>query len=438
MSQPSAVPENPTGSRFGWPKPARVEELKKLSADSKETFRLEFQDRLQAFPVVRVAIDLPKYRMANGRTASLQPEYMALHPEARADLFTGDPELWDAQEAQHNLLLKLAKQSDLKAFFEDVSNKQVDPILVDEHGFVVNGNRRLSTWRELYHQNATKYAHFRNIDVAVLPHCEEREIDRLEATLQIQKDIKADYVWHAEANMMLAKQRRYGFSNKDLAELYKRKESDIAELIDMRSYADEYLTSRGKKDHWSDVSDEFAFRKIAQLRKKLISVHKQEAFKHLAFALIDRPEEVGGRLYDAVPKLFEHLDDVIVKVNGTLGLTDTANMDAALEELLGGGATGGTSSEGMAISTALSDSKSIDDARKVVLETLETQELLKKNSRDADFLLECCSKAHSALRTAVGKGLRPESNRQGVAEQLDEIAALSLKIRQWLDENAQA
>ena len=82
----------------------------------------------------------------------------------------------------------------------------------------------------------------------MLPHSEEKEIDRLEATLQITKDIKADYSWDSKANMMLAKQKRDGFSNKELGELYDMKESDVEELFDMRAYADEYLRSRGKTD----------------------------------------------------------------------------------------------------------------------------------------------------------------------------------------------
>ena len=75
-------PDSATGSRFGWPKPSRIEEFKKLAPSSTETARLVFQDKLQAFPIIRVGIDLPKYRMANGRTASLQAEFLAKNPKA--------------------------------------------------------------------------------------------------------------------------------------------------------------------------------------------------------------------------------------------------------------------------------------------------------------------------------------------------------------------
>ena len=203
-------------------------------------------------------------------------------------------------------LLKLGKQSDLQKYFEDTANKQVDAIVLDENGFVVNGNRRLSAWRELVQEDSARYGHFRHIDVAVLPHSEEKEIDRLEATLQITKDIKANYSWDSKANMMLAKQKRDGFSNRELGELYDMKESEVQKLLDMRDYADEYLRSRGKTNLWSLVSgQELAFDKLVSSRQKVAGVGNQEVFKQAAYTLIDNPDEAGGRLYEAIPAIVE-------------------------------------------------------------------------------------------------------------------------------------
>lgn len=437
MTTPSPFLESPTGSRFGWPKPLRIAEFQKLIPLSTETTRLVFQDKLQAFPIIRVSIDLPKYRMANGRTASLQAEYLAKTPKAPTTMFSGDPELWEAQEAQHGLLLQLAKQADLRKYFEDVANKQVDPLLLDENGFVVNGNRRLATWRELLHDDPAQYGHFRHIDVAILSHCNEREIDRLEATLQIEKDIKADYAWDAEANMMLIKQKRDGFSNKDLADLYKMKESEIQELLDMRAYADEYLVSRGKKDHWSQVSEhEYAFRKLASARHKISGIGKQEVFKQAAFALIDKPEEAGGRLYDAIPAVMEHLDVVVTKLHDSFPCNDQSGGDTEdLEDFFGGGASSASDSRDIPLAKEIQKAENAEKARKIIVEVIESQRLLKKDSKDAEYLLDCCSKAQAALVAAVGKGLRPESKQQGVAKQLDEIEMLITKIRGWLEKS---
>lgn len=428
----------PATSRFGWPKPARMEEFKKLLATpAGATFRIVFQGKTIDLPIIRVPIDLPKYRMTNGRTASLQAEHLAKNPTAQSDLFAGDAELWNSQEVQHGLLLQVAKQSDLRKYFEDTTNKQVEPILLDENGFVVNGNRRLSTWRDLYHTDSVIYGHFRHIDVAVLPHCDEKEIDRLEATLQIAKDIKADYSWDAEANMMLAKQLRDGFSNKELAELYDMKESEVQELMDMRAYADEYLRSRKKTNLWSQVSEhEFAFKKIVSSRQRITSIGRQEVFKQAAFALIDNPDETGGRLYDAIPAIVESLDLIKEKLQAEFEVKpEAAAVD--LNDLFGGAPlVAGESLLDMPLAKEIQKPESAEKARKIIVEVIESQRQLKKDSKSAGYLLDCCAKAQSALTAAVKDGLRPESNLAGVAKQLDQIQAQVEKIRTYLDEHA--
>jgi len=424
-------------SRFGWPRPARTEEFKKLlDSTPTATYRIEFQSKTMDIPIIRVPIDLPKYRMNNGRTASLQAEHLARNPSAQSDLFSGDAELWNSQEVQHGLLLKLANQSDLRKYFENTSNKQVEPILLDENGFVINGNRRLATWRNLYHTDNLKYGHFRNIDIAVLPHCDEKEIDRLEAALQIAKDIKADYSWDAEANMMIAKQSRDGFSNKELAELYDMKETDISELMDMRSYADEYLRSRKKANLWSLVSEhEFAFRKIVTSRQRISGVGSQEVFKQAAFTLIDNPDEAGGRLYDAIPSIVECLDLIKDKLQTEFQVKpEEAAPD--LNDLFGG--TPPKPFENLLdlpLAKEIQKPECSEKARKIIVDVIESQRQLKKDSKSAGYLLDCCAKAQSSLTAAVKDGLRPESKLNGVAKQLDQIIAQVQKIQSYLDEH---
>lgn len=68
---------------------------------------------------------------------------------------------------------------------------------------------------------------------------------------------------------------------------------------------------------------------------------------------------------------------------------------------------------------------------------IESQKQLKKDAKDAGYLLECCSKAQAALVAAVSKGLRPESKRKGVEKQLDQIQTQIEKIRQWLKQHAE-
>lgn len=435
-----SVPQIPNSdSRFGWPQHKRIGELETLRKEpTGKTYRIVFKGQNTDLPIVRVPVALPKYRMANGRTSSLQAEHLATNMSARRDLFSGDPELLDGQEAQHRLLLKVIKQQDLQKYFEDTTNKQVQPILLDEKGFVVNGNRRLCCWRELVFEDAGKYGHFAYIDVVVLPHCDEKDIDRLEAWLQIQRDIKADYSWDARANMLLDKQKREGFSNKELAELYGIKESEIAELFDMRGYADEYLRSRSKQDMWSLVSEhEEAFRKIVVSRPKISDVGDQQLFKQAAFALIDSPMAAGGRLYEQIPAILNSLNEVRDKLADEFPVTPLAPTPEVVNMFGGGGATANDPS---ALSTPLaveiSKDKNVDRARKIIVEVIVSQKELKKNSKAAEYLIECCKKANALLSAAVKDGLRPESKRSGVSKQLDAIEKSIARIRKHLDEHA--
>lgn len=430
----TALPTSPTGSRFGWTKPARLEEFaKRLEAKDLPTFRVVIQGQPRDIPIIRVPIGLPKYRMANGRTASLQVEYLAKNAELRRDLFDGDPEMWDAQEAQHRLLIQLGRQADLSKFFENTSNKQVQPILLDENGFVVNGNRRLSTWRELSHTEKGLYGHFADIDVAVLPHCTDREIDRIEAVLQIEKDIRADYNWDAQANMLVAKMTKDGFKPDELADLYRMKVDEVQELLDMRDYAAEYLTSRGKPDLWSQVSPhEFAFRKLVQSRTKVTGIARQEMFKEAAFTLIDDPKAVG-RLYEAIPSLAENIEQVSARLAAEFPV-DAPETSTELEDLFGGGSDTSPTPETGLIS-ALQDESTRKQAREVIADVLEAQRQLKRDRKAAGYLLDTCAKANAALEAAVKDGLRPESKVNGVALQLDAIEASIFRIRKFLAEH---
>jgi len=430
------LPAAPKSSRFGWPRPARLEEFRtRLQVNGLATDRVVFQGLNQDLPIIRIPIELPKYRLVNGRTASLQVEHLALNADLRPDLFTGDPEMWDAQEVQHELLLKLGRLSDLDGYFEDTGNKQVNPLLLDEEGFVVNGNRRLSMWRQLLHDEPQKYGHFEHIEVVVLPHATEKDINRLEAQLQIEKDIRADYSWDAQANMMIAKMERDDIKAEELCKLYKMKDTEFAQLLDMRAYADEYLRSREKANLWSEVSgQEHTFQRLAQSRSKLSGVGRKEIFKEAAFALIDDPTAVG-RLYIAIPELAANLDKVVERLANELVL-ETAAPDDGLNDLFGGGQSDESDAQQTGLIQALRDPAQRSQAREAIGEVLETERQVKKDVKKAGYLLDQCAKANSFLTAAAKDGLRPESKLTGVAKQLHEIESRVAAIRAYLAEHA--
>ena len=77
---------------FGWPLPKRKELFEKLIKGATETERIIFQGKQQAIPIIRIPIEVPKYRMLNGRTATLQQEWLSLNLEKGEDFFSKDSE----------------------------------------------------------------------------------------------------------------------------------------------------------------------------------------------------------------------------------------------------------------------------------------------------------------------------------------------------------
>ena len=430
------LPDNPTASRFGYPLVLRQEEFVRLTkATNLPTYRVIFKGEANDFPIVRVPINLPKYRLSNGRTASAQEEYLATHASRAKNFFESDPELLEVQETQHQLLLPLAKQADLFDTFKDASVKQVDPIVLDERGFVVNGNRRLAAWRELFGEDAKKYAHFAYVDVVVLPPCDEKEIDRLEAAYQIQKDIKADYSWDTKANMMMHKQKLHGLGDKQLGDLYDMKDTEVRELIDMRNYAAEYLRSRGKENHWSIVAkDEFAFRKIAEGRSKLPNAGEQELAKQAAFVLLEKPEVVGGRLYEAIPNVQEHIGIIKGQLQAQLKV-EAPKEDTGLAAMFGGIAQAQSAID-IPLAAEIQKPEHAELVRTIIADVLESQRQLKKEAKNANALLKLLSEANARLGTAVSQCLKPESNTAGVESQITELEAKIKQVRDWLATHA--
>lgn len=436
LNDVNRIPPPPRQSPYGWPLPDRREEFKKLaSAPSGDTFRVEnFKGSMISLPIVRVPINLAKYRIANGRTASAQQEWVSSHSQPLGFFDDGDPELEVIQIAQHDILKSMIKEEGLLEKFKDPIQRQVEPLLLDENGFTLNGNRRLCCWRELYLSDQAKYSHFGHVDVVILPHCDDQELDRLEARLQIDRDIRSDYTWDAEANMILQKQRLHGFSTQEIARLYGKKKSEIDELLGMRELAAEYLRSRSKENTWSLVrEDKYAFGTLYKTLANISSPSDRELVKQASFALIDDPAEVGDRLYAVIPKVKEHLTKIKSDLIQAFPV-NVAEPDQDAQDLFGGPSsnTKNPRSDLALVAEIKKDESSIQKARETVLETIRAQDDQKEELKQADYLLKTLKKVNALVQNVAAHGLRPESSIQGVEMQIKGIRDNLDAIEAWV------
>jgi hypothetical protein len=145
-----------------------------------------FHDGYREAPVVTIDNDLLLYHADNGR---LFAELVAagVAREQRDDE--------TQQQLLHELLLEKARDPAGPIFDElERHAKQTEPLLIAADGVIVNGNRRLTSMRELRARNPERFASFANVLVAVLPdQFTHEDIEFIETALQLAPDLKLDY-----------------------------------------------------------------------------------------------------------------------------------------------------------------------------------------------------------------------------------------------------
>jgi hypothetical protein len=75
-------------------------------------------------------------------------------------------------------------------------------------------------------------------------------------------------------------------------------------------------------------------------------------------------------------------------------------------------------------------------AAAIVKSVIETTKLMDREKKSTDFLLSQLQKANTLIQSAITAGLRPETRREGVEQQILAIEQGIAKIRKWLANNA--
>ena len=435
--------------KWGWEQLKRERYIAEHIKNPLERYPVPYQRKTAYFPLIRVPIELPMYRLENGRTASKQEEYLAIHPELERDYFERDKNSVEVQEVQHSLLWDLVRSTDLDKYFKErdphgqPQNPQRDPLICTPEGFVVNGNRRLCCWRELYYHDRETYGQFQYVETVILPVTDEDAIIELEADLQIAPDIQADYTWHAEALMM---QRRRDIRQESLAEIARkfRKNSgkEVEKLINMRALAAEYLAWRGPEfdKRWSKVDgNEFAFRELVDQMSRISASTDKELFKMIAFALISgsRRDSDYRRIKDAK----KYFDQVVRDLKEEFSVSRLASSpqpghtgpEDAFALLMGGASLSPNTREDLALLDRIGCLSSAERVAVSVEESIDREKLFDKEAKKATFLIDQARSANTLLQNALSIDLRdPALITDGLSEQLAAIEHSVEKLREWL------
>lgn len=413
---------------YGWPLPKRIsylDELRKVDDPKKPKYPLVFQNERQFFTIHKVPVGLPRYRLANGRTQASQESFLSKNNTYPSDFFDRDEENIEAQEIQHKLLKELlgSGDKDIIKFFRE--NKQIEPLILTHTGFVVNGNRRLCTFRELLNEDENKYQHFQHIEVIILDPCEEKDIDELEARLQIDTDIRADYNWISEACMLRNRHTKHGYTIERLATIYGKSASEIQDVLDTLHHVDMYLESQGKSKQYELVNkQEYAFKQLKKSRNRVKDPSKKSIFTSIVYTLLSNPTE-SGRLWGAIPAVEENLDKIITVLQDELEIESDVELDNDIDLL------DDEQSELESLIIALSDKENNERVIEIVDDVIREQKETEKENKNKRYVLSQINKANTAIKNAIN-GLNNETDTTGIMSQLAELESSIEKLRELL------
>lgn len=236
--------------------------------------------------IVEVPVDLPLFRISNGRTARLQEQYLSNNPASNG--IFDEPSSSAAQAVQQSLLYGLAQEADLERILRE-SGGQHEPLLLNHEGFVLNGNRRLSIFR------STKMVEV--VNLCVLPSTVSQEEQSLiEMRLQMAEEGKASYNWLDELLLIDKNINELGMDFDKVAAAMKHRPSEVQKRLRRLAIVREYLSELGfEGQHFQVEGEKQAFE---TMEKKITTLNKRdpdlvELFTKSAFALI-RSGPAGG------------------------------------------------------------------------------------------------------------------------------------------------
>ena len=401
------------------------------STDKREFYG--FRNRSQNLPLIQVPIGLPVYRMENFRTFTDQRDYIATEGK-KADYFSAGQESEEAQQAQHQLLYRLALKgkADSVVPVSDVleAEGQREPLLITTGGVVVNGNRRLAALRELYEQ-ASKFSHFSHIDVLVLPaDATVEEIVDIEANLQAVPETKLDYDWIGEAQL-INRLVNLGRTPKVVADQLRRKEKDIKYAIQTLAEADLYLKEApGTQGSYSEIRED-AEQLFGDLPKLLEgkSEAMKEASRVIAWTLYQNKGRLEGRLYDYNAVIGTLADNVLDRVADELGIVtepDAADGDDGADDFaIDIGDEPQTTSFGGVIEALKAPDN--DAAIEALIDAAQAEIQLDKGQRSGGAALKSVQQAHTKL-ASVDISRADKSTIPKISKQLEAIKKIVAEL----------
>jgi hypothetical protein len=290
-----------------------------------------YEGQKVSLPVIKLPIHTPVYRMANARTQTEQLAYIAEH-KLPADFFSTGQDNEEAQQAQHNILVKFAqeKSGSIARIVDELERtKQTEPILVTPSGVVINGNRRLAAMRLLYADRSADFPSFAQIDCMVTPQLTEEQIDDIETRLQERPESKLPYSW---INETLKIRRQLGQKTKqesEIADVRRKSVPEIKKMIMALNYAEIYLRDWRKAPYDYRLVEKGGEQFFSDLVGRLKGKEGPllEANLRMAWMLFDNRDGLGQRIYAFNRVLGDKAEHVLAQLADRLEIDELTTHD---------------------------------------------------------------------------------------------------------------
>jgi hypothetical protein len=247
--------------------------------------RVRIQDKMTEIPVYRLPLNLLYYNVANGRFAK---EYLNLKKQLGRELNSEDPN--DVKEIEKMLREQsIPKTNWLKNNLKEVG--QEEPGIITHHGYVINGNRRMSVLSSL----AKEDSKFGYMNVGRLPeNVSEPDIYKIELGKQMARDQKLDYgpinellkIEHGIKSGLTIEQiaNTIGFSKEEIEEKIERLEL-IKEYLDFVNDPENFELAESINEHFIDLQNSIFSKK--KQRKQQFTTLELLDIKEIAFSAIN-------------------------------------------------------------------------------------------------------------------------------------------------------
>ncbi len=394
-------------------------------------------------PVIRLSLDVPVYRMANARTQTEQLAYIAEH-KLPADYFSAGQDNEEAQQAQHDILTRFAKEKagSITPIIDELDRtKQTEPILITPSGVVINGNRRLAAMRMLYADRKSEFPSFAEVECMVLPPLTEDQIDDIETRLQERPETKLPYSWVNETLKIRRQLAQKTKTEADIAQVRRKTVGDIRKALSALNYAEIYLrdwlNAPGDYRLVEKGGEQFFADLVGRLKNK--DGELLEANLRMAWMLFDNRDNLGTRIYSFNKVIGEKAEQVLAQLAERLDVDDPedaegpATGDSGLEIDLGD--TSGSNGFGPLI-TVFDDpnrrDEVFDELRAVCQTVLDTGQA----SAAGKAALRAAQDANTRL-TEIDLTTADPKTHDGIIKQLEEIVhrvqTLRTKLQQIKD-----